>query len=188
YDFDRSNGINASQVDFVGVAAHEIGHLLGFYSGVDNLDFNAMAPGKNDNEFLAVTALDLFRFSSRSIGAGSGIGVIDWTADSTPKYISVDGGLTLLAALSTGENFGDGYQASHWKNNLGLGIMDPTISSGEFVSILPNDLVAFDMIGYDLTPTPEPSFCLLLGFLGILAIALIRSRPRPEHLTSTPAA
>src|SRR5437764_124908 len=30
FDFDRSNGINANQVDFVGVAAHEIGHMLGF--------------------------------------------------------------------------------------------------------------------------------------------------------------
>ena len=40
FDFDRSNGINGSQIDFVSVAAHEIGHLLGFTSGVDVLDGN----------------------------------------------------------------------------------------------------------------------------------------------------
>ena len=31
FDFDRSNGITAKRIDFVGVAAHEIGHVLGFH-------------------------------------------------------------------------------------------------------------------------------------------------------------
>lgn len=38
FDFDRSNGIDADAFDFVGVAAHEIGHALGFVSGVDIVD------------------------------------------------------------------------------------------------------------------------------------------------------
>ena len=33
FDYDRSNGITAGQIDFVGLATHELGHLLGFRSG-----------------------------------------------------------------------------------------------------------------------------------------------------------
>ena len=90
FDFDRSNGINGSQIDFVGVAAHEIGHLLGFTSGVDVLDGNGTPPGFNDNLLTFHNTLDLFRFSSRSVAGGAG--VIDWTADNSQKYFSVDGG------------------------------------------------------------------------------------------------
>jgi len=156
------------------VAVHEIGHLLGFISGVDNLDGNGNAPGLNDNQLKFVSAIDLYRFSSRSIGTGGGVGVIDWTADNTVKYLSEDGGLTPLVTFSNGDNFGDGVGASHWEDNLGIGIMDPTVASGEFLSIMANDLAAFDMIGYNLTPTPEPSNCILLGAAGLAGFALVR--------------
>lgn len=168
YDFDRSNGINAAQVDFVGVAAHEIGHLLGFISGVDTLEGNGTAPGLDDNALKFVTPVDLFRFSSRSIGPGGGIGVIDWTADDTAKYFSVDGGLTPVAAFSS-ETV---YEASHWKNNLGLGLMDPTATVGELLSISNNDVRAFDVMGYDLVP--EPSVAGVLGIVGVVWLGVRR--------------
>ncbi len=170
FDFNRSNGITPGTVDFVGVAAHELGHMLGFVSGVDVLAGNAAAPGLNDNQLKFVTPIDLYRYSSRSIGAGGGIGVNDWTLDNTSKYFSVDGGQTSIAPFATGTS----YEASHWVDNLGLGIMDPSAASGEFLSIGNNDLRAFDVMGYDLTPTPEPSSAIVLGVAGAFGILLRR--------------
>jgi hypothetical protein len=171
FDFDRSNGINANQVDFVGVAAHEIGHMLGFLSGVDTLDGNGNAPGLNDNQLKFVTPLDLFRFSTRSIGPGGGDGVIDWTVDNTTKYLSVDGGATAIAAFSNGTTFGDGAGAGHWKDNLGLGLMDPSAALGEQLLITSNDLRALDVIGYHLNDqVPEPSTLMLLVAAGLWSL------------------
>jgi len=142
--------------------------MLGFVSGVDILAGNAVAPGMNDNQLKFVTPLDLFRFSSRSIGAGGGVGVFDWTDDNTRKYFSVNGGTTSIADFSTGSI----NEASHWKDNLGIGIMDPTAGAAQLLAITNNDLRAFDAIGYNLSSVPEPSFACAMG----LAALMIRRR------------
>lgn len=167
WDYDPSNGITAGAYDFIGIAVHEIGHALGFISGVDILDINS--PPVNgpfaDNQFTFVSALDLFRYSA----ASTALGVIDWTASTTAKYFSLDNGASAIAGFSTGKNFGDGRQASHWKDNLGLGVMDPTAGTGELLAISGNDLMAFDTIGWNLAPIPEPSTYALFatGLLGL---------------------
>ena len=176
YDFDRSNGITGGQIDFVGAAAHEIGHLLGFMSGVDNLDRNGSAPGLNDNQLRFVAPLDLFRFSSRSIDAGGGLGVIDWTADPTTKYFSVDGGATSLANFATGVIFGDTHEPHHWKNGFNTGLMDPTAGSGVLLAFSAMDLRAMDVIGWNLVAAPEPSTFTLLLFTGLAGIRYSRRR------------
>lgn len=149
WDFDSSNGIGSSAFDFVAVAAHEIGHALGFRSGVDVLDTNSPNGSTyfNDNAFTFVSSLDLFRFSSTSYGLGAGI--IDWTADSRTKYFSLDGGSTQLATFSTGVVHGDGQQASHWKDGLSLGLMDPTLAAGIAGIVTALDVTALDVIGWD---------------------------------------
>ncbi len=171
WDYDSSNGISPASFDFVGAATHEIGHALGFVSGVDVLDGNS--PPVNgpfsDDIFTYVTTLDLFRYSAESTANG----VIDWTAGSTNKYFSLDNGLTSIAGFSTGKNFGDGQQASHWKDNLGLGIMDPTAAPGEHMTVGPNDILAFDVIGWDLVPEPSSA---LLGMIGGLFCLTRRRR------------
>lgn len=169
FDFDSSNGIGATQYDFVGMAAHEIGHTLGFISGVDVLDFNAPPNNGpfNDNEFTYVSGLDMFRHSALS----SASGVIDWTADTREKYFSVDGGATVGAGFSTGVTFGDERQASHWKDLMMLGLMDPTAAQGELLLITNNDLMAMDAIGYNLAPIPEPSQSAMLGAGLLMALA-----------------
>lgn len=145
WDFNQNDGISGGAFDFVGIATHEIGHALGFISGVDILDGNSTSQFYNDNQFTYTSPLDLFRYSDESKNANA----IDGTADARDKYFSLDGGVTKIASFSTGSLFGDGRQASHWKDNLGLGLLDPTGAPGELLSISENDLRAFDAIGWN---------------------------------------
>ena len=169
YDFDHGTTITPGEFDFVGAATHEIGHVLGFISGVDDIDTlnGALAGGDFSSNFV-----DLFRYSLESIAQGPGF--TDYTADTRDKYFSVDGGLTPIASFATGVNFGDGHQASHWKDNLGIGIMDPTASPGERLDISATDLRLFDVLGY--TVVPEPDVCVLLGVSLIVAISAVRRK------------
>ena len=188
FDFDPGNGITAGQFDFIGVATHEIGHSLGFLSGVDILDTNSSGPTFfPDSAFTFVTPLDLYR--SSALSAAQGPGVIDWTADSRPKEFSIDGGSTSLGSFSTGRTHGDGFQAGHWKDNLGLGIMDPTPAPGEQGSIGVLDRRAFDVIGYDLAsqtsvPAPLPALGLgvVFGWSRRLRSRVKAARPRSAGL------
>ena len=95
------------------------------------------------------------------------------SADNRAKYFSLDGGTTLGPLFSNGTNFGDGRQASHWKDSLGIGIMDPTAATGELLAITQNDVVALDAIGWDAVVAPEP-FTGGLLVIGIAVMALLR--------------
>jgi hypothetical protein len=149
--------VDQNQYDFVSVAIHEIGHSLGFISGIDALSGLALP-----------TALDMFRYSTESANQRA----IDYTVGGT-KYFSINGGQNPFnftqseentptvhqALFSTGENTllgGDGDQASHWKcsSQPYLGIMSSTISMGGIRKISRLDLTALDYIGWEVDYSP----------------------------------
>lgn len=178
YDFDPTDGIAAGAYDFVGIATHEMGHTLGFLSGVDILDINS--PPVNGpfaaNQFTFVTPLDLFRYSALSIASD----VTDFSADTRAKYFSLDGGATVGPGFATGRNFGDAQQAGHWKDSLGIGLMDPTAAEGELLGVTTTDIQAFDVIGWNVVPEPT-TFALFGGALAGLAARGSAARGRSAN-------
>jgi hypothetical protein len=176
FDFDNSDGVGAGLTDFQTVALHEIGHVLGFVSGVDFVDF-LVAGGTSGTA--PVYTSDLFRFGaganpsslsdfssfsrSLSTGGSSHTDIINAARGSGPEY-----------AMSTGRSTGDGRQASHWKDNdltaLTIGVMDPTLGAQQIVPISNADLNFFDVIGYNVVPEPhEYAAAFGLGLAGFAA-------------------
>ncbi len=166
FDFDPSDGITFGATDFVGVATHEIGHAMGFVSGVDvvdtfsdagpaaDVDLNGGTAGIGDlNSFALFSSFDLFRRSSAAFAADPD--ALDFSTGSN-VFFSIDADLTdgddIL--LETGSFNGTGNQASHFFDGFpSLGILDPTAAPGELLTISENDILVFDVIGYDLAAT-----------------------------------
>ena len=147
WDFDATDGIGENQYDFVGTVLHEIGHSLGFLSGVDVLDFDLLTKNyRSDEDYDYVTTADLFRQS----GSTKGKGKIDWTADSSTEYFSINGGQTKIAEFTDGVAaiFSDDFQASHFKTSVNS-VMRPVLYAGTQSSISEIDLRLMDAIGWD---------------------------------------
>jgi len=161
FDFDPADGVSSGHYDFRTVAAHELGHILGFVTAVDQI---AGAGGTLTGEQLPSSVLDLFRFSADSVALGAG--VPDTTLDGRAKYFSADGGLSSYAGFATGVS---GYQAGHWQEFTFRGLMDPTLFQGFARSISMSDIAAMDVIGYRSVPEPSAGVLCILGLLTLWA-------------------
>ncbi|WP_223796681.1 NF038122 family metalloprotease [Sphingomonas nostoxanthinifaciens] len=192
FDFNPSDGITTGAYDFIGVAIHEMGHALGFISAADDFDYSNGYSGDVNGAWWAY-ALDLFRYS--------GTDTLNW-APGQDSYFSIDGGATQLfgkSAFAQGEDFGTGYQASHWLDNGTCsnfeGIMNPYLCSATNAKVSALDLAAMDAIGWNLNVdvladpgysfstaqafslfgVPEPAtWAMMLGGFGLVGGAMRR--------------
>ena len=161
YDALRSSSASGNDMDFLSVAMHEIGHVLGFVSGIDDNDWlNVLTESVEEEEelddFKFASILDLYRYSDSSPEPGE----IDLSVGGNP-YFSIDGGNTSLGNFANGEYTqfgGDGYQASHWQQFSNQGIMNPILPQGQRRDISDLDLTAFDVIGWDINTAAAPSW------------------------------
>ncbi len=168
FDFDNSDGVTAGFHDFETVAAHEIGHLLGFISIVDYIDFR-INNSQTASDVLP-TSLDMYRFDND--GASDPADATDFSTmtrslipgneEIFDQISGTDGG-DAEVLMSTGLTQGDGRQASHWKDGFGLGLMDPTLATEEISPITANDLRGLDLIGYEIIVVPEARAYLMLA-------------------------
>ncbi len=147
WDYDPSNGL--SGLDFIGVIVHEVGHAMGFTSGVDFRTAD-------------IEAIDIFRFA-RLDGAGT-----DWNPDTYEEFQTTarsadfnnpndDANSDLIVAEHRMSD-GSPWQASHFREESpSIYIMDPCVcSTGE--TFYPNfftdvDIQMFDAIGWDYAAT-----------------------------------
>jgi hypothetical protein len=166
FDYDNTNGITAGQIDFEAVAAHEIGHTLGFFSVA------------GDTGQVDINTLDLFRFRTGSVPANAAAftttarSLTDGTDDAFSDTVN-------NWRMSTGPiaGGGDGNQTSHWKadeiTGVTIGLMDPSLAPGQLGVMTAADRRAIDLIGYELAPVPEPA---TMAVLGLGTLALLRRR------------
>jgi len=156
FDFDISNGIDETKVDFYTVCLHEIGHILGFKSGIDSID--------SGSPIFIPTLLDLYRFKDeKSIIFASDKREANPYVETHIFYPTNElilGGDGESVKFSTGMRHGDSEEASHWKademTGKLLGIMDPSLKKGSHLSISINDITAMRAIGYDIDLTINP--------------------------------
>jgi len=161
YDYTRSSTAPTGSLDFLSVAIHELGHIMGFISGVDLsgwnfTQFNSYSIPSDVQQHLQertryITPLDRLRYSTTNTLDTNDL---SYGTRSGDKFFALGRGTTRLADFAMGKNAsgaGDGYQASHWEErSTPVGIMDPALASRERGSVSNLDLRAFDVTGWDL--------------------------------------
>lgn len=141
WDYNPDDGV--SGYSFVDVVIHEVGHALGFASGVDFRDHD-------------IEALDIFRFQRTD-------GAFDYNPDTYEEFRTTPRLATYnlpnndvvsdikIATYKMSDGFP--YQASHfYDKNPSIGVMDPVLGQGQTFApkfFSPADKRMFDAIGWD---------------------------------------
>jgi Bacterial pre-peptidase C-terminal domain len=158
FDFDSSDGIDQDKLDFESIAAHEIGHVLGFVSAVGQREAEPSLE-------VEPSIWDLFRLRPDAINSGFATAQRILSSGGEQSFYAGSEKLALSTARPDGTG-GDGNQASHWKdNNLTgrfLGVMDPSIGPGEIQLITDDDVGVLEAIGYRTKSLVDPTIVVPL--------------------------
>jgi hypothetical protein len=172
FDFEPGDGIAAGQLDFQAIALHEIGHVLGLVSAVGQQEMGAARDAQP-------AAWDLFRVRPDAIKSGFTAAARVLSSGGEQGFYAGDAPLALSTGRPDGKG-GDGFSPSHWKddNRAGqtLGVMNPTIATGEHQFITDNDLAALEAIGYKTKSVTDST----------TVIPLISGQPQAGGMTAPP--
>jgi hypothetical protein len=123
FDFNRADGISGGAYDFMGVALHEISHVLGRVSGLGSSTPSNGLP------------IDLFRY------AGPGVTSFDYNAST---YFSADGGATRQANFTNGS----GQERDSWALTCGDSY-SYAACTGVVNDLTTADKIVMDVLGWN---------------------------------------
>ncbi len=155
FNYDYFNGEGSNERDFNTIASHELGHILGFYSILDEKNLTA-----------GPTALDMFRFESNSLdddAVDNDIPVNREDFRTNERNLNGNGVLVYLVVdYDTGtttfikymmSNTNHGRQGSHWHDfpdSYEIGVMDPGSKEKIEIAETQADFYALDLIGWEV--------------------------------------
>ncbi len=165
-NLSRTGPQNPSNYDLQAVAGHEIDEVLGIGGSGSAMQLTSTYTGQASPTG-PVGVLDLFRYSA--------LGTRSFTMDpNAMAYFSIDGGATNEVYFNqngwTGTSSAD---FSDWGNGgTGTGnqsgnsppqLQDAFGAPGAMVDLGSNERTALDVVGYNLSPVPEPGSLALVG-------------------------
>lgn len=155
FDYNPADGVDPGKLDFVALAAREIGHALGFNSMVDLQDISG-----NRSFTVHPSTLDVWRFRSATAAHDLGnerrlltAGAAEFSDQRMEREFSR--GRLATDPFCDAARANDRCLASYWRDDLD-GVMTPTLPTGETVDISAADIYALDAIGYERPPQFDP--------------------------------
>lgn len=132
YTFDPTNRTVSGKYDFIAVAEHEISEVMGRCYGLGSIG-GGYVP------------YDLFRFTNS--------GVRNFSTNSGNIYFSINNGTNSVKTFNPGSNGGD---PQDWASSSTPDACDAFLSSGHIAPLSAADLIALDIMGYNLNLPPAP--------------------------------
>lgn len=149
------NNVIGNKYDLQAVAMHEIDEAMGG-GGPSSFINTGFA-----SQYVGTT--DLFRYTGAGVRS-------TLAANSVGNYLSFDGGTTDVRNFNNGLGGGD---YADWASGGGAHVQDAFATPGTIVNYSAKEVSMMDGIGWDVTPTPEPSTIIACS-MGV--IALVRRR------------